>query len=532
MNGLSLLGIRLDPVVLRRLGEQFERLPDFLGGHILLTLTALLFGLAATVPLTLLALRNGGLKGALLGGASIIQTIPSLALLALMVPLLGQIGFVPALIALSLYSLLPILRNTVTGLESTDPALLEAAEGVGMTPVQILLRVRLPLALPVIISGIRTATVWVVGTATLSTPVGAVSLGNYIFTGLQTQNPYAVLVGCVTAALLALLLDFLIRQMEIGVLGRSRRRTLMAALGVAVVASGALLPRLREAIRKSDAGDTGPTVVVGGKAFTEQYLLTEFLTRYLAREGFSPQKTAGMGSSLLFDALANGSVDVYVDYTGTIFANTMKRSDSPGRAEMFRQMSDFLRERHGIVTIGKLGFENTYALALPRARAEKLGIRTLEDLRRFAPGWVIGGDYEFFGRPEWTRLRNRYAFRFRNRVRMDAALMYDAVRRGQVDVISAFSTDGRIAAYDLVVLADERQAFPPYDAVLFLSAKGAEKAGLTEALRPLVGRFSDSTMRTANRIVDVDGGSVREAAAFLERTVLSGGTETPQSVSP
>jgi ABC-type proline/glycine betaine transport system permease subunit len=167
------------------MSEQLALLPAYLTGHLQLTLAALLIAIATSLPLGILAVRTPRLEQPLLAIAAVIQTIPSLALLAVTVPLLAalqlrSIGFLPALIGLTLYGLLPILRNTVTGIAGVDPALKEAARGVGMTAGQQLRRVELPLAMPVIVAGIRTATVWTVGTATLSTPVGAPSLGNFI----------------------------------------------------------------------------------------------------------------------------------------------------------------------------------------------------------------------------------------------------------------------------------------------------------------------------------------------------------------
>jgi osmoprotectant transport system permease protein len=209
-------------------------LPGLLAGHLLLSMSALVIGIAISVPLGILVTRRPSLRAPVLAFAGLIQTVPSIALLALMVLLLGgMIGFVPAFIALTLYSLLPVLRNTVVGILKIDPALTEAAQGVGMTDRQSLMWVELPLAAPMIIAGIRIATVWVIGMATLSTPVGAPSLGNYIFLGLQTRNFAAVLFGCVFAAALAIVLDRLIHLMERAASLRSRRLTWFAAIGVA-----------------------------------------------------------------------------------------------------------------------------------------------------------------------------------------------------------------------------------------------------------------------------------------------------------
>jgi osmoprotectant transport system permease protein len=284
---------------------QLSHLPDYLAGHILLTVGALVIGIAISLPLAVLVLRVRPLSGPVLAIASIIQTIPGLALLALMVPLLGRIGAVPALIALVLYSVLPILRNTVTGALQVDPDILEAARGIGMTESQSLFRIRLPLAAPTIVAGIRTAAVWTVGTATLSTPVGATSLGNFIFSGLQTQNTAAVLIGCFAAAALAIALDGIIRVAEIAVRRRDRVLATATVLCLLVGVAAGSWPRIQPIF----ARDARPKVVVGAKTFTEQYILARVLSDRLAAHGFSVEMRDGLGSTVAFDALAAGEID-------------------------------------------------------------------------------------------------------------------------------------------------------------------------------------------------------------------------------
>mgnify|MGYP003315275017 FL=1 len=195
----------------QNLKEQLVILPDYFQGHLTLTLFALSLGILLSIPLGIWAAQSQSVKRPLLVVISIIQTFPSVAILALIVALLGgQIGVLPAVIALVLYSILPIARNTVTGLDSVPSDVVEAAKGIGMSSTQVLVKVKLPLAIPVIIAGIRTAAVWTVGLATLSTLVGATSFGNYIFTGLQTRNLVAVTVGSIAAATMAVVLDALI----------------------------------------------------------------------------------------------------------------------------------------------------------------------------------------------------------------------------------------------------------------------------------------------------------------------------------
>jgi len=491
------------------LQTQLELLPEYLGNHLLLSVSALIIGLAISLPLALVITRVRKLQGPVLATAGAIQTIPSLALLALMVPLLRQIGFVPALIALTLYSMLPVLRNTVTGINEVDPDLVEAGHALGMTDLQLLRRVELPLALPVIIAGVRTATVWVVGIATLSTPVGATSLGNYIFSGLQTQNYTAVLVGCAAAAGLALLLDGLIRLLETAASGGNRARLLgTTAVLLALIAIG-LAP-----IIKLPGGGTGPApVTIGAKTFTEQYILARVIENRLEAAGLDTRTLDSLGSTVAFDALVAGRIDTYVDYAGTIWANYMRRIDNPGRAAILTGVRDWLAEEHGIEHVIPLGFENTYALAMRRALAAELGVATIADLAAHTDRLSLGSDYEFFARPEWAALQLQYGLDFSKRVSMDATLMYQAVQAGEVDVITAFSTDGRIAAFDLVVLADPRDAFPPYDALLLI-APGTGPV-VVEALKTLEGTIDNESMRAANRSVDLDGGTVNDAATLL-----------------
>ncbi len=415
-----------------RIAEAFARLPEYLGNHVLLSISALSLGIAISLPLGIRAARSARLRWPLLAVASLVQTIPGLALLALFYPLLlgisnltaeyfnapfSAFGFLPSLLALTLYSMLPVLRNTITGLNGIDPAVLEAAQGAGMTAAQSRRMVELPLALPVIMAGIRTAAVWVIGTATLSTPVGQTSLGNYIFTGLQTQDWVLVLFGCVAAAVLALVVDQLLALIESGVQMRKRLRAFTGAAGIMLVALAALVPGQMR-------GTSG--YVVGAKTFTEQFILAAMIRQRLEAAGLSAIRRDGLGSTVAFDALANGEIDVYVDYSGTIWANQMLRKDVKPREEVLEEMRRWLAEKHGITLLGSLGFENAYAFAMRRERAAALNIRTVDDLARHARQLSVAGDFEFFARPEWPAVRDAYGLQFRERREMQSTFMYEA----------------------------------------------------------------------------------------------------------
>jgi osmoprotectant transport system permease protein len=505
-------------------------LPEYLGYHILLSAAALALGIVLSLPLALIASRSARLRWPVLSLVSLVQTIPGLALMALFYPILlalsllsariaGQgfsaLGFLPALLALTLYSMLPIVRNVVTGIANLDPALIEAAHGVGMTGRQRLLRVELPLVAPVTMAGIRTAAVWVIGTATLATPVGQTSLGNYIFSGLQTENWVWVLFGCGVSAGLALAVDQLLALIESGIARRRASRIwsgcVILAMGVAAAALTVWTPTSR------------PGYVIGAKNFTEQYILADLIGQRLEREGLGSVVRSGLGSAVVFRALAQDDIDVYVDYSGTIWANVMRREDHPPREVMLREMALWLKREHGITLVGALGFENAYALAMRGDRAEALGIRSIGDLARHAPRLTIGSDYEFFARPEWVNLRDGYGLRFARMREYQSTFMYRALASGDVDVISAFSSDGRIEADHLAVLEDPQQRIPPYDAIVLVSPKRAGDERFLSVLRSLTGAIPVRTMRQANFMVDRPEGAVSPAAAsrWLDQTIAA-----------
>lgn len=516
------------------LAQNFEILPTNLSNHLMITVVPLAAGMIVSVLVAIGVIRWPRLRYAVLTAVSVIQTIPSLALLALMVPLIGTLGFWPTVIALTLYSMLPITRNTVTGILGVDPPIVEAARGVGMTPRQVLLQVELPLALPVIIAGIRTATVWVVGIATLATPVGQPCLGNYIFRGLQTMNWTMVTFGCAAAAVLAILLDVLIGGVERGVKLRRRSLTLGCGVALALVFGGGLIaPGAVRKYRQTGQGDR-PRVWVGSKTFTEQFILARLIGDLADTAGYTSREKDSLGSTVIFDALSAGRIDCYVDYTGTIWANYMKRERAADSATVLREVTQWLKDEHGIVCLGPLGFENAYGLAMTRTRAEELGVETLGELREHAGKMRIGGDYEFFGRPEWRTIKSSYNLEFLEQTSFDSTFMYEAVHRGDVDVISAFTSDGRIAAYDLVVLHDPNNAIPPYDAVLLLSESASRKQDLVAALTPLVGAIPVEVMRQANHMVDRDEDkkTVAAAAAWLAEAVTHARGEPDLSTQP
>lgn len=501
----------------------WPRLADLLAQHVQLSFAALGLALVIALPLAIWSVRNRTVASITLGFASLVQTIPALALLALFFPLLlalsavfgdviSPLGFLPSLLALTLYALLPILRNAVTGLRSVEPAMVEAADGVGMTGLQKLWLVEAPLASTTIMAGVRTAAVWTIGAATLSTTVGQPSLGDLIFAGLQTQNWSLVLAGCAAAAGLAITVDLLLGLIESGIAHRRHARIWGAGIALALGLAIALWP--------APASDK-PVVTIGAKRFSEQYILARLIGRRLEAAGYDVRYREGLGSAVVYRALTSDEVQVYVDYAGTIWTNEMQRQDPEPRRQMIGEIARWARAQHGVQLVGPLGFENTYAFAVRPDDARRLGLRSLDDVVRVAPDFVFGTDVEFLERPEWQMVQKAYPLRFKGRRAFEPTFMYRALSLGEADIISAFSSDGRIAANGFVVLADPKGAVPSYDAILLASRSAAADKRLMAALRPLVGAIPVEKMREANYRVDRDANkqSPADSAAWLDQAI-------------
>ncbi|MET4897535.1 glycine betaine ABC transporter substrate-binding protein [Sphingomonadaceae bacterium jetA1] len=506
--------------------DALARVPPLLAQHVLVSMAALGLGMVIAVPLAFACARRPGLARIALALASLVQTIPALALLALFYPLLltlsglvgggiPALGFLPSLLALTLYALLPILRNGVAGLTGLDPAVLQAADAVGMTRGQKLRLVEVPLVAPVLAAGIRTAAVWTIGAATLATTVGQPSLGDLIFAGLQTQAWALVLAGCAAAAALALTVDALIGLVEHGLARRNRRLWIGGLVALALGCALATQPLC------PGGGDQRRMVVVGTKNFSEQYILARLIGDRLTRAGYRVSYRDGLGSTVAFEATAAGRVDVYVDYAGTLWTTAMHRHDSPPRTAMLAALRDWAATRD-VAMLGPLGFENAYAFALKDADARRFGVRSLADLARVAPRLTLGSDLEFLDRPEWAEVRDAYSLRFAGMTPYSPTFMYRALESGRTDVISAFSSDGRIAAQRLAVLSDPKRAIPGYDAVLLVAKVRTDDAKFVAALRPMLDRIPVEAMREANYRVDRDDAakeSPEAAARWLARRV-------------
>lgn len=499
-----------------------SELAHLLQQHVVLVAVSTGVAVGLGVPAGIMAARRPRAGRAILGVANVAQTIPSLALLGFLLPLpfIGGIGPRTALVALTLYALLPIVRTTVTGLATIDPAVLEAGVAMGMTRRQRLWIVELPLALPQIIAGIRVATVIGVGTATVAAAIGAGGLGEYIFRGLAMVDATTILAGAVPAAALALLADGGLAWLERRLTAaRWSKRTATRVAIIGAIAAALLLtwPLLRAL--DLGRGSGGRPVIVGSKNFTEQVILGELVAQALEAEGAAVVRKLNLGGTFVCDTgLRTGDIDVYVEYTGTavsaVFHEAVPRDP--------QQALTRARERYAGVQITvaePLGFNNTFTMLVRGRDARTMGLRTIDDLRSRAPAWTPGFGHEFLQRQDgFPGLVQAYDLRFGRAPRgMELSLIYRALADGQVDVIAGDATSALIESLDLAPLADTRRYFPPYDAVpLVRTAARLANPAIDRALARLAGRISDADMRRMNAAVDLNGRSVRDVAmAFL-----------------
>ena len=513
-----------------------DRLPELwlrTGEHLLLTACSTMAALLIGIPLGILVFRNKRLRGPVMGVIGTLQTIPSLAMLAFLLALLNKIGAAPALIALTVYALLPIVRNTLTGLEGVSPKLMEAARGIGMTEYQQLRTVRIPLATPVMIAGVRTAAVVGVGIATLSAFIGAGGLGQFINRGLALSDTRLILLGAVPSAILALIVDFSIGAFAWGLQPerkRDRKDSLKARIRpialimpflliLAGVVSYLTGPSVASGPASTSEIRTG-VITIGSKNYTEQVILGEIIAQLIeAKTDLAIDRRFNLGGTMIcHGALVNGQIDLYVEYTGTGLTAILKEPVISEPEDAFQFVANRYHERFNIRWLKPFGFNNTYAITVRAEDANKYTWEKISDLKKSARNLRAGFTAEFAERPDgYPGLRKAYGLKFGKTCDLDPSLMYQAVSKGEVDVICAFATDGRIASYNLSPLEDDRNFFPPYYAAPIIREETVQKyPEVGKVLSLIGGLIDDAHMQRLNFEVDGKGqNSTHVAKRFL-----------------
>jgi osmoprotectant transport system permease protein len=499
------------------LQANWSELLTLLRQHLSLVLISTLVAVLIGIPTGILLTRKRSLRGPVLGIANIMQTIPSLALFGFLIPLpfIGGIGARTAIVALVVYALLPIIRNTVTGILGVDPNVREAAVAMGMTNLQILWQVELPLAMSVILTGVRVATVISVGVTTIAAAVGAGGLGVYIFRGLRQYDNNLLLAGAVPAALMALAFDFSLGVLEKHFSVESKRQTLKwLALKIAVATATMVLPVFiaagvdalwRSSRTQTQVSTSATRTVVGSKDFTESVLLGEIVAQMLEAHGVLVERQFELGGNLPHEALVSGKIDLYPEYTGTAYTAILHHAPITDPRAVYDQVKREYAERFGLDVSPPLGFDNTFAILVRGAEARRLHLKAISDAVQPARGWRAGFGQDFMSRADgYPGFVKAYGLQFAEQPReMDLSLTYIALASGKVDLIAGNSTEGRIGALDLVQLEDDRHYFPPYEAVYLVRQDSlARVTGLRDILNRLNNAISSEEMRRLNYEVD------------------------------
>ncbi len=494
--------------------------------HIKLTCIAVIFSILVGVPLGILISYIKKLSKPVLGVANIIQAIPSLALLGLSIPLLG-IGSLPAIVMVVIYSLLPIIKNTYTGLENIDPLTLEAAKGIGLTKTQSLFRIQLPLALPVIMAGVRISAVTAVGLMTMAAYIGAGGLGYLIFSGIRTVSNAQILAGAIPASLLALFVDWIIGMIEKLVTPislqkdyngnieqiKKSRKVKKIILGIFAVIIAVLISFN---IISDIAENNKEKVVVASKDYTEQEVLMHLYSDVIEdKTGIEVERKQDLGGSqVVLEAIQKGEIDMYIDYTGTQYMSILKHDTNNDTDEVYETCKKEMKEKYDLVTLGQSKYNNTYALAMKQEIADKYNLNTVSDLAKCSSEFKIGTTHEFLNRKDgYSALCEYYGLNFKSNSGLDSSTRYHALENDEVQVIDAFTTDGLLKKFQLKVLEDDKNFFPPYHAVPTIRTDVLEKyPEIEKACRELNPLLTEEVMQELNYRVDELGEDPKDVA--------------------
>ena len=472
--------------------------------HIQLSLLSLLIAILIAVPVAILLTRYRRIAEWVLQITGIFQTIPSLALLGLLIPLIG-IGSPPAIIALVMYALFPILQNTYTGLTEIDPSLEEAAEAFGMSKKEKLVKFELQLALPYIVSGIRTAAVMSIGTATLAALIGAGGLGSFILLGIDRNNVSLILIGAISSAVLAVLFNYGIHLLE----KASVKRIVTAFVLLFALLVGSFVYSSYESEQKS--------LTIAGKLGAEPDIIIN-MYKELIEENSDIQVNlkANFGkTTFLYNALKSGEIDIYPEFSGTVLETFLPENTNTSNdpAVVYAYARDEIAKQDQLAYLEPMAYQNTYAVAVKRSFAEEHNLKTIEDLQGVASQLSAGFTLEFIDREDgYKGLQDLYGLTMKVQS-MEPSLRYQAINNGDVNVVDAYSTDSELKQYDLVILEDNKQLFPPYQGAPLMRQETLEEyPELQEWLSPLAGKITEEEMSEMNYKVNVEGQDPQQVA--------------------
>ena len=492
------------------LTEDFNFFINLTIEHILISLLAISIASVLGVILGIIISEYRKFSGLILGTVNILYTIPSIALLGFFITITG-VGNTTALIALIIYALLPIIRSTYTGIVTINPLIIEASEGMGSTKLQQLFKVKLPLALPVLMSGIRNMVTMTIALAGIASFVGAGGLGVAIYRGITTNNSAMTFLGSLLIAILALVFDFILGLIEKRLTNRKRVKykinPKLIILGLFIVIFGAYF---------SLNSKKDKTINIATKPMTEGYILGQMLTELIEQDTdlkVNITNGVGGGTSNIHPAIVKGEFDLYPEYTGTSWEAVLKKEDSYDESK-FDELQKEYKEKYNLEYVNLYGFNNTYGLAVNKDIAEKYNLKTYSDLAKVSNNLIFGAEYDFFEREDgYKELQKVYNMNFKKQIDMDIGLKYQAMKDKKIDVMVIFTTDGQLAISDVVVLEDDKKMYPSYRAGTVVRSEILfEYPELKVVLEKLNNILDDKTMADLNYQVESEGKKPEDVA--------------------
>lgn len=465
--------------------------------HIAISVVATVITIMIALPLAIVLIDHRRAGEAVLQIASVVQTIPSLAILGLLIPLVG-IGTFPAIIALVLYAIMPVFSNAYAGLTNIDPLLIEAADAFGVSRRYKLFKIQLPLAMPTIMTGLRIAVVMVIGTATLAALIGGGGLGTYILLGIQTNNNSALFVGAILAAVLALTASALIKF-----LAQTNLKHVLVGL-ILVLAVGLGFAGVR-----AWQNSQHQTVTIAGKMGGEPEILINMYKELIEEDNSKitvKLKPNFGGTSFLFKGLRSGKIDIYPEFTGTALQSLVKTNQSvphqPQRAYVLAK--NLLAEQYNMALLPPMQYQNGYMMTVRASTAKKYNLKSVADLKK-VPKLRAAFDPDFYQQSDgYPGLKSTYRLTFNSVRTMEPALRYEALAKGKIDVTDGYTTDPQIKQYHLTVLTDTQQFFPPYQGAPLMNTKFAKAhPKIVKSLKQLADRVTTSEMQEMNYQVSV-----------------------------
>ena len=496
--------------LIKLLTEDFKFFANLTIEHILISLLAISIASVLGIILGIIISEYRRFSGLILGTVNILYTIPSIALLGFFITITG-VGNTTALIALIIYALLPIIRSTYTGIVNINPLIIEASEGMGSTKLQQLFKVKLPLALPVLMSGIRNMVTMTIALAGIASFVGAGGLGVAIYRGITTNNSAMTFLGSLLIAILALVFDFILGLIEKRLTNRKRVKykinPKLIILGLFIVIFGAYF---------SLNSKKDKTINIATKPMTEGYILGQMLTELIEQDTdlkVNITNGVGGGTSNIHPAIVKGEFDLYPEYTGTSWEAVLKKEASYDESK-FDELQKEYKEKYNLEYVNLYGFNNTYGLAVNKDIAEKYNLKTYSDLAKISNNLIFGAEYDFFEREDgYKELQKVYNMNFKKQIDMDIGLKYQAMKDKKIDVMVIFTTDGQLAISDVVVLEDDKKMYPSYRAgTVVRSEILSEYPELKPVLEKLNNILDDKTMADLNYQVESEGKKPEDVA--------------------